>query len=270
MPGWSFITLDVKGRSGGLAVGWRICKLKLVDSWGMDSVLYVEVLSADLGITIKVINIYGPYQNRVPFWDSLFGNPLLCGEYLVLGGDLNFSLGQNEVWGPHAHVDSPAGYFVQNIVEKGWLDIEPVKLKPTWRNNRSGDARMAKRIDRFLMAEQLMDRFFHVRQWVGSGGLSDHFPIFFEIQKGPTNPPSPLKFNKVWLQDETFKNLLLTNWIPFDGDLDRSASFQFADNIKKLKRVIKDWSIAKRCREDAELKQVEEALLWIYEGDGGV
>ena len=95
LPSWSFITLDVKGRSRVLAVRWRICKLKLVGSWGMDSVLCVEVLSVDLGITFKVINIYGPYQNRVPFWDSLFGNPLLCGESLVLGGDLNFSLGQN-------------------------------------------------------------------------------------------------------------------------------------------------------------------------------
>ena len=138
-----------------------------------------------------------------------------------------------------------------------------------WRNNRSGDARVAKRIDHFLVAEQLVDRFIHVRQWVGSGGLSDHFPIFFEIQKGPTNPPIFLKFNKVWLQDETFKNIFHTNWIPFDGDLDRSTSFQFANNIKKMKRVIKEWSIAKRCREDAELKQVEEELLRIYEGDGG-
>ena len=52
-----------------------------------------------------------------------------------------------------------------------------------------------------------MDSFFLVRQWVGSGGLSDHFPIFFEIKKGPYNPPSPLKFNKLWLQDESFRNL---------------------------------------------------------------
>ncbi len=69
-------------------------------------------MSVDLGITIKVINIYGPYLNRVPFWDSLFCNPLLSGDSLVLGGDLNFSLRQNEVWGLHAHVDSLAGYFV--------------------------------------------------------------------------------------------------------------------------------------------------------------
>jgi len=269
MPGWSFLTLDVKGRSGGLAVGWRSSCMKLVDSWGMDSVLCVDVLSADLGITIKVINVYGPYHNRVPFWDAVTGNPLFSGDSLIIGGDLNFSLGQDEVWGPHAHVDSLAGYFVQMLAVKGWLDIDPIKLKPTWKNNRCGDARVAKRIDRFLVAEQLVDRFFQVRQWVGSGGISDHFPIFFEIQKGPSNPPSPLKFNKGWLQDESFKDLLIENWSLFNRESVRSAAFQFADNIKKLKRLIKDWSIAKKRREELELKQLEEELLRLYESDGG-
>ena len=57
-------------------------------------------------------------------------------------------------------MDSLAGYFVQKLAEKGLLDIEPVKIKPTWRNNRSGEARVAKRIDRFLVAKSLVDRFF--------------------------------------------------------------------------------------------------------------
>jgi len=269
LPGWTFLTLDVKGRSGGLAVGWRNNSLKLVSSWGMDSVLCVVLLSADLGISLKVVNIYGPYNNRIPFWESLFGNPLLNGDSLVIGGDLNFSLGQSEVWGPHAHPDTLADFFVQKLVEKEWLDIEPLKLKPTWRNNRCGENRIAKRIDRFLVAEQLVDRFFQVKQWVGSGGRSDHFPIFLELQKGPINPPSSLKLNKVWLQDDSFKDLLLNQWTPFDRGLDGTAAFQFADNIKKLKRLIKDWSKAKNRREDAELKQVEVELQRMYDSDGG-
>ena len=85
-----------------------------------------------------------------------------------------------------------------------------------------------------------MDRFFMVRQWVGSGGASDHFPIFFEIKKGPVNPPSPLKYNKIWLKDESFKQLFLDLWNPFLQEDVRSAAFQFADNIKRLKGAIKD------------------------------
>jgi len=104
---------------------------------------------------------------------------------------------------------------------------------------------------------------------VGSGGHSEHFPIFFEVKKGPNNPPSPLKFNKCWLQEESFKNLFLSHWVPFGRDCDRSAALQFADNIKRLKVLIKEWAVAKRKRDEAELKFLEDALLLLYEGDGG-
>ena len=160
IPGWSFVTLDAKGRSGGLAVGWRNNCVKLINSWGSEGVLGVEVFSADLGLSLTAINVYGPYLNRAPFWDSLFQNPLVSGDSVVMGGDFNFSLGHNEVLGPHAQVDSLAGFFVQKLMEKGLLDIEPIKLKPTWRNNRCGDARVAKRLDRFLVSEQMVDSFF--------------------------------------------------------------------------------------------------------------
>jgi len=269
LGGWSFVTLDVRGRSGGLAVGWKLNVAKLITSWGMNSVLGVELLSSDLGSSITVINIYGPYVNRIPFWDSILQDPLFGGDSVVVGGDLNFTLGQTEIWGPQAQSDPQAGYFLQKLVEKNLLDIEPIKLKPTWRNNRGGDARVAKRLDRFLVAEQLVDRFFLVRQWVGSGGNSDHFPIFCEINKGPFNPPSSLKFNKCWLQDETFKTLFLELWRPFDENQVISAAFQFAENIKRLKGAVKEWAKDKRLREDAELKNVEAELDQIYDGNGG-
>ena len=86
------------------------------------------------------------------------------------------------LWGrPHARADVLTEYFTQKLVEKNWLDIEPVKLKPTWRNNRCGEGRVAKRLDIFLVSERMVDRHHYIRQWVGSGGHSDHFPIFSGI-----------------------------------------------------------------------------------------
>ena len=70
---------------------------------------------------------------------------------MIIGGDLNFSLGQVEVRGPHARVDLLTNYFTRKLVERNWLDIESCKLSPTWRNNRCGDGRVAKRLDRFLV-----------------------------------------------------------------------------------------------------------------------
>ena len=53
------------------------------------------------------------------------------------------------------------------------------------------------------------------------------------------------------------------------GENVRSAALQFADNIKRLKVLIKEWAAGKRRRDDTELKQVEAVLLEIYEGAGG-
>ena len=77
---------------------------------------------------------------------------------MIIGGDLNFSLGQDEVWGPHAHANLLTDYSTWNLVERNWLDIEPIKLKPTWKNNRCGDGRVSKRMDYFLVTENMVDR----------------------------------------------------------------------------------------------------------------
>ena len=104
---------------------------------------------------------------------------------------------------------------------------------------------------------------------MGKGGHSYHFPIFLEFKNGPVKPPSPLKFNKTWLNDEGFVNLISTNWIPFDPRNKMSAAFQFAANIRLLKDAIKSWAVDKRKRVDRELQQIENQLSRIYNLDEG-
>jgi len=36
LSGWSFVTLDARGRSGGLAVGWKTSVMKVNTAWGME------------------------------------------------------------------------------------------------------------------------------------------------------------------------------------------------------------------------------------------
>ena len=76
---------------------------------------------------------------------------------MVIGGDLNFSLGQDEVWGPNARSDLLTEYFTQKLIKRNWLDIEPIKSKPTWKNNRCGEGWVSKRLDHFLVSKNLMD-----------------------------------------------------------------------------------------------------------------
>ena len=108
-----------------------------------------------------------------------------------------------------------------------------------------------------------------MKQWVGCGGRSDHLPIFLEYQNGSVKLPSPLKFNKTWLKDESFRQLILSNWVSFNLDIRLSIAFQFTDNFFRLKRLIKNWAMEKRRRDDNELRQIEKDIVFIMDTEGG-
>ena len=52
-----------------------------------------------------MLNIYGPYQDRLPFWEGLFSKSWWNNPELIVGGDLNFTIGEVEIWGDNEHVD---------------------------------------------------------------------------------------------------------------------------------------------------------------------
>ena len=92
---------------------------------------------------------------------------------------------------------------------------------------------------------------------MGKEGLSDHFSIFLEFKNGLVKPPGPLKFNKIWLKDESFIDLITNGWAHFEPGNRSFATFQFVDNFKNLKEVIKTWAVDKRKRDARELQLVE-------------
>jgi hypothetical protein len=109
------------------------------------------------------------------------------------------------------------GFFVQWLESKTLIDVEPLKLLPTWRNKRVGEDIIAKRLDRFLIVDQLVASQLQFKQWVGCGGESDHLPILLEIGGDFWKPASPFKFNSTWLKDEEFHALVKSHWIPYNA-----------------------------------------------------
>ena len=88
------------------------------------------------------------------------------------------------------------------------MDLDPIKYNPTWNNIRTGETRIAKRLDRFLSAENLLGKDLMLRQWIDSGSDSDHLPIFLEIMSIPRNPASPFKLCAAWLKNEEVIRLI--------------------------------------------------------------
>ena len=70
--GWKFLSVDAKGKSGGLILGWRIRQFQLVNAWDVGSSLCASLHSFELKLPICCLNLYGPYVDRESFWFNLF------------------------------------------------------------------------------------------------------------------------------------------------------------------------------------------------------
>ena len=61
---------------------------------------------------IHLLNIYGPFENRQLFWDSVRLCGLLKLPNLILEGDLNYTWSSDEVSGAGRPCDPMAKYFI--------------------------------------------------------------------------------------------------------------------------------------------------------------
>jgi hypothetical protein len=89
-----------------------------------------------------------------------------------------------------------AGKFLNEKMEElGWVDVAPIQLCPSKSNNRGREVGVAKRLDRFFVHHELLQSFGVYRSWVGNVRCSDHFPIFFEIDKDMAKRGASFKYN---------------------------------------------------------------------------
>ena len=76
---------------------------------------------------------------------------------LILVGDLNLTVSPKEVWGGGNNVDLLSDYYFSLFENTSLIDIVLNVLVPTWSNGRCGVACNVKRLDKYLMAEDLSE-----------------------------------------------------------------------------------------------------------------
>ena len=197
--GWQFISVDAKGKSGGLLLGWKSRKILFQNTWAMTSGLCVVLHSFELQKELSFVNLYGPYLDREVFWNNLIKMECFLSPFLVFGVDLNFSLGLSEIWGVKARVDVLTNFFNNLLDSLGLVDINPLVSIPTWSNQRVGSESICKRLDRLLASADFLDCDFLLKQWIGCGGDSNHQTIYLQISSSIPKAHCLFKFNAYWL-----------------------------------------------------------------------
>jgi len=134
------------------------------------------------------------------------------------------------------------------------------KLLPTWRNRRVGDAALARRLDRFIMKDTLLQRLHHYKKWVGTGGISDHSPIYLEIQGPFKKPKAPFKFNHTWLKDPAYVKMISEYWVNHPINDTESFAKGFCRNLAEIKHLSIKWAKDKQARDTSHLIIIESEL----------
>jgi len=102
---------------------------------------------------------------------------------------------------------------MENLLEKyDLIDILMNKKQSTWHNRRIGDDALGRRFDQFLIKEDFLGTLTNFRQWFGFGGISDHSPIYLELDGPSLKPRAPFKFNLSWLLDPEYHKLVTQFW----------------------------------------------------------
>jgi hypothetical protein len=203
LPNWFFCGTDSVGLSGGLLSSWNPRKANL-NAFLTSAGILLEGYVKDLDRCMKLINCYGSYSDREAFWEAIKDEGILKEPNLVLGGDLNFTRSCREVWGEHARADPLHSFFSQLTQVEGVVDVEPIKLIPTWRNGRGGHDFIAKRLDRFLISEDLTQVGLRYKSKVCNIKISDHMPVVLYLEPESRKVRYPFKFNSIWLEDPDF------------------------------------------------------------------
>lgn len=98
---------------------------------------------------INFLKLYDPYANRNFFWEYLRDEGLLMNSNLIAGEDLNIVTSSIEVWGVNSRTNALAHFFKSLFEEAGLVDVEPIPLRPTWKNRISGEVGIAKQLNCF-------------------------------------------------------------------------------------------------------------------------
>jgi hypothetical protein len=145
-PSWKCCAVASMGLYGGLYATWNPLRVDF-SPYVIHVGILLEGVIREGNRPVKILNCYGPYDERKYFWEHVAKSGILDERKLIIVGDLNFTISSREVWGKHARLDPLARFFHGLFMNHGFVDIESISLSPTWNNGRCGEEGVVKRLD---------------------------------------------------------------------------------------------------------------------------
>eukprot|EP00253_Pinus_taeda_P010868 PITA_10868 len=261
-PSWHISAIGACGLSGGLVALWNPLWIR-ASAYKCFAGILLNASFRGHQSTVNILNVYAPYSHRLPFWDRFFSSDLCVIPHLMLVGDMNFTLGPDEVWGVGREMDPISDFIKARLLQWNLIDIAPSTLSHTWENGRTGDSYIAKRLDRVIMHADIINSFGHPSLSIGFDTISDHRPIFFQWRQKTFDQHFPFKFDHTFMEDPAFIHMVTSAWQDSVND-DPSSSFH--SRMTLIRSKVKSWQTAEKRKNRNELIFIQREIERILSG----
>ncbi|XP_058741814.1 uncharacterized protein LOC131614210 [Vicia villosa] len=228
--GYSFLASE--GRSGGIVSLWRNNTVTVIAGFRGKGFLGTKVSWKNA--VYYIVNIYSPCSIHLKrdLWKNLLElkQRFSDGDWII-GGDFNAVKKRRERYGRSSDSNSVERREFSDFIDGcGLVDVPCKGKKFSWY---SGDGRSKSRIDRILVSDAIVSSWGVVGQFIGNRDISDHCPVWLEVDKEDWGP-KPFKFNNEWFSNKDFLPFVEREWMK----LDVSGRGDFV--LKEKFRLIKD------------------------------
>ncbi|XP_027184038.1 uncharacterized protein LOC113782345 [Coffea eugenioides] len=176
--------------------------------------------------------------DREALWAGLLEDRSVSLPWFVVG-DFNVIVADDEKRGGRPFRNWEGGDLLTFMSSAGLLDAGFSGSRFTWCNNRQGQARIWKRLDRLLYDQLALDLGIMYEVLHLGRAPSDHAPLLMAASSRLDNSPKPFRFLNCWTSHQSFLEVIQHNWqVDFMGD----PLYVLAAKLRKLKKVLREWS----------------------------
>ncbi|XP_071927080.1 uncharacterized protein [Coffea arabica] len=177
-------------------------------------------------------------QEREDLWSALLRDkPALNPWFLV--GDFNAVIKTEKKRGGLPFRPSEGLDFLNFMAVAGVRDAGFSGSRYTWCNNRSGMARIWKRLDRLLLCGRSLELPFQVMVQHLGRDPSDHASLLLSVATRLDNKPRPFRFLNIWTSHPGLLGVIKDCWAqPVNG----SPLQVLASRLRNVKNTLKQWS----------------------------
>jgi len=210
------ISVDCRGRSGGLSMLWeKSAQVSLLSYSGH----HIDVELNDVGTPgpWRFTGIYGWSETslKAKTCDLLIDLSQHSNLPWLIGGDLNEILFPSEKKGGGLKSQGVLDFFCNTLDSCGLHDLGFTGYEFTWENRREGGDVVEERLDRFCASVEWSLLFPDSEVLHLDEHFSDHLPLLLKLRKTPAGPKHGRRrfmFENMWIQEEGCENVIREAW----------------------------------------------------------